>query len=141
MTTVDTTGLRQALDEYMRTISEMAAEQLRDDLVQAAPRGENATHGQTSLQETATLEHVVDSDGFQAWRVGFTAEYASYVDEGTGPHEIQGNPLLVFYWQAAGKVVFLRSVQHPGTAATDWFTNGTSPEIWENALNDAAARV
>jgi hypothetical protein len=33
----------------------------------------------------------------------------------TKPHIIMGNPLLVFYWAKAGKVVRFRHVHHPGS--------------------------
>jgi len=37
--------------------------------------------------------------------------------EGTIPHKITARrkPFLVFYWPAAGKVIRIRSVNHPGT--------------------------
>src|SRR5688572_20831562 len=33
----------------------------------------------------------------------------------TRPHPIDGNPLLVFFWPKAGRVVFLPHVNHPGS--------------------------
>jgi hypothetical protein len=33
----------------------------------------------------------------------------------TRPHLIVGNPLLVFHWAKAGRVVYLRHVNHPGS--------------------------
>ena len=33
----------------------------------------------------------------------------------TKPHVIRGNPLLTFYWPKAGRVMVLRSVNHPGS--------------------------
>jgi hypothetical protein len=52
------------------------------------------------------------------WEVGTVGvSYAVYHHEGTRPHRIQGNPLLVFYWPKVGRVVYLRHVDHPGTRA------------------------
>lgn len=33
----------------------------------------------------------------------------------TQPHVIRGNPLLVFHWPKAGRVVYFRKVNHPGS--------------------------
>lgn len=33
----------------------------------------------------------------------------------TQPHVIQGNPLLRFHWAKAGRVVYFRKVNHPGS--------------------------
>lgn len=45
--------------------------------------------------------------------------YALWTDQGTRPHRIvpkPGNPrgYLVFFWPKAGRVVYFRSVNHPG---------------------------
>ena len=42
------------------------------------------------------------------------ARYASFVEEGTSPHTIEGNPLLTFKLPD-GTWVSTRKVQHPGT--------------------------
>jgi len=45
-------------------------------------------------------------------------DYASYVEEGTIPHRIpkgEGGKILRFWWDKVGKVVFFKSVWHPGT--------------------------
>ena len=47
--------------------------------------------------------------GFMKW----PAEYATFVENGTRPHLIVGNPWLSFVWK--GVRVFFRRVNHPGT--------------------------
>jgi hypothetical protein len=47
--------------------------------------------------------------------VGAEVPYALFHHEGTRPHTITGNPLLVFFWGKTGRVMYLPSVQHPGT--------------------------
>ena len=42
-----------------------------------------------------------------------TSKYFKYVDEGTRPHIITGNPFLAF--QINGATIITRSVKHPGT--------------------------
>ena len=51
------------------------------------------------------------------------AKYAAYVHEGTRPHVIEGNPLLVF--QVGGATVFTRRVNHPGTKANPFLLRAT----------------
>jgi hypothetical protein len=41
----------------------------------------------------------------------------TYLEEGTRPHEIVGNPFLAFHWERLGVDVVFRRVQHPGTKA------------------------
>lgn len=64
---------------------------------------------------------------------------ARYTDEGTGPHVIEGNPLLVFEWQ--GRTVFFRSVNHPGsTKHVGWFSEGVvNDDRWGSALESGWA--
>lgn len=50
---------------------------------------------------------------------------SAYVDIGTNrartrPHGIDGNPLLVFFWPKAGRVMYLRHVNHPGSDMGPW---------------------
>jgi len=45
-----------------------------------------------------------------------TASHASFVEDGTPPHVIEGNPLLAFPGRD-GRTVFARKVNHPGTRA------------------------
>jgi hypothetical protein len=69
------------------------------------------------------------------------ASYAHYINAGTKPHIIRGNPFLTFVWN--GEKMSFRSVQHPGTAprefmdlARDWgeavFRQNTSVMIWDD---------
>lgn len=46
--------------------------------------------------------------------VGSEDPVALWVHEGTQPHVITGNPLLVFFWEKAGRVVAFPRVNHPG---------------------------
>ena len=80
----------------------------------------------------------VDVRGLTA-TIAYTAEHASYTDEGTVPHEIRGNPLLAFEWE--GQLVIVHSVQHPGTAGTHWWADVVNDASLARALEDAAARV
>jgi hypothetical protein len=41
----------------------------------------------------------------------------TYLELGTRAHPIVGNPILAFYWERLGKMVFFHSVNHPGFKA------------------------
>lgn len=76
--------------------------------------------GGTSARAPGTLRDSIvkrirqDAQG-PVVEVGSSDPVALWVHEGTQPHEIRGNPLLVFFWGKAGRVVALPRVNHPGT--------------------------
>lgn len=49
--------------------------------------------------------------------------YASYLEKGTPPHPIHGNPILKFYWERMGRDAYFYNVNHPGTKATHFLEN------------------
>ena len=105
-----------------------AQDALIDVLVAAAPRKTGvlqesfrATIGSSGTVITGTLVN--------------NADYASYVDEGTRPHEIQGNPLLAF--EAFGMTVIVHSVQHPGTDPDPFWTDNMTDDQWSFLLQEA----
>ena len=58
-------------------------------------------------------------------RVGSSVSWAIYSERGTKPHKIYPRTAggrLVFYWAKVGRVVRLRSVNHPGQRAQLWLT-------------------
>lgn len=74
--------------------------------------------------ESRIVKRVVEIEGLPAVIVGVeSVPYALWHHEGTRPHRIQGKPLLVFYWPKAGKVVYLRHVDHPGTKPNRFLVN------------------
>lgn len=84
--------------------------------------------------ETATIEAEGDE-----WHgsLAYTAEHASYQDEGSGP--ITGNPWLYFYWQGH----LIRVHETSGYDVwTGWFTDYTTEDDWvamlEQSLGDLA---
>jgi hypothetical protein len=58
----------------------------------------------------------VSTPGGAVGMLGAYTDYASFVDGGTRPHEIRGNPLLTFKTRD-GRWVTTHLVQHPGTKA------------------------
>lgn len=86
--------------------------------VDEAPREAIQTHryqDQTGLLTSMTKGWVeVSTVGGAAGEFGAYTDYASYVDGGTQPHEIHGNPLLTFKGRD-GNWVSVAMVNHPGT--------------------------
>lgn len=73
--------------------------------------------------------------------IGYPGELGEWLDEGTSPHLIEGNPFLSFYWPRAGGRVVFRSVQHPGTPGTNFWSRVMHTDSWYQSLNRAAASV
>lgn len=62
--------------------------------------------------DTGTLRRSITAEGSRLEYDVFTnVEYAHYMEYGTSPHRIEGNPYL--YWDGASHPV--KSVNHPGT--------------------------
>jgi hypothetical protein len=57
--------------------------------------------------------------------VSVDVPYAAAVHEGARPHVIRARraPFLRFYWPKVGRVVFFKSVNHPGNAPNPFLTN------------------
>lgn len=60
------------------------------------------------MESTVTAEVSGDSA-----KIGEHSGYGIFVNEGTRPHIIKGNPLLAF--ERGGRTIIVRSVRHPGT--------------------------
>jgi hypothetical protein len=97
------------------------------DLVKArAKELVEVSEGEGPHTRDAIVKRISTSGGQVAVHVGvFTepkATIAFFNHEGTRPHTIVGNPLLVFFWKKTNRVMYLRSVNHPGTRATKFLT-------------------
>lgn len=91
---------------------------------QTAPVGKGPTSGNLKASFFVRQSRTVGGQFDAGYEVGNTAPYFLYVIKGTRPHEIVGNPLLVFDWPAGGRdpAVF-RRVNHPGTRANTFFVD------------------
>lgn len=60
-----------------------------------------------------------------------TAQHARYYHEGFAPHEIRARnaKALRFYWPKAGRVMYLKRVQHPGFAGKPFLRDAIHEEI------------
>jgi hypothetical protein len=79
--------------------------------------------GRPHLRDTI-VKRLTDSGGAGVTvQVGSESPIAVFHHEGTEPHMIHGDPLLVFFWPKAGRVVAFPRVNHPGTRPNRFLTN------------------
>lgn len=80
---------------------------------------------ETAPRKTGELQRLtrVTPRGPLKLSVLVAAEYASYVREGTRPHEIRPRfkKALAFFWEKAGENVIFARVNHPGTKPNSWY--------------------
>lgn len=130
----DASDLRASIEQWAQDVHRQAVEEMLAELDVKVPRG---PHGDTDRGEPALADSVeVLEIGSMTTQVAYTAEHATFTDEGTAPHEIRGNPLLAFEWE--GQLVIVHSVQHPGTTGTRWWSDTMTDERWAEALQHAA---
>lgn len=126
----DVSMLALAVIDAAVPICEIAADLREADIAAAAPidTGALSQSGEVSVQGTG--------DGAVA-TIKFTEDYAGFLDSGTGPHRIEGNPYLAFNWNGVDVVV--RSVNHPGsTLHKGWFTDrALDDSLWGLACQAA----
>lgn len=120
---VDMSQLVSALSDQVVPITDDAAQAMERDIALSAPVDTGA------LSRSGQVTTVPNGAGATATLI-FTEDYASYLDEGTGPHTITGNPLLAFEW--GGQTVIVHSVQHPGsTKWVGWFSGKAEDDsLW-----------
>ncbi len=120
---VDVSSLRVAILDAAPGICDEAAILMGNDIDVSAPVDEGELVGSREIATQPTGDGAVST-------IRYTADHASYQDEGTGPHEIVGDPLLAFEW--GGQTVIVHSVQHPGsTKNKGWFTDkATDDSLW-----------
>lgn len=130
----DFSDLSASVQEWVNEAAADAIDALGEELRELAPVGEG-DHDGPRLNETLEVTVLTIGGGEFHGQIAFTAEHASYTDEGTDPHIIEGNPLLAFEWE--GRLVIVRSVNHPGYAGTGWFTENCTDERWAYHVGEA----
>jgi hypothetical protein len=95
--------------------------------VDEGPREALATRhwrDETGLLSSMTKGYVLARvPGGALGEFGAYTSYASFVDAGTAPHEIHGNPLLTFKG-SSGQWVTVAMVHHPGTKPDGFMGRG-----------------
>jgi len=121
MIEVDADGFEAELTEqFARAVAEVRVGMVRGVGYGARDGAAAAREGHTFTNRSGDLERSITSfvvgwanDNLYVARIIAGAKYASFVEEGTPPHFIAGNPTLAFQWK--GEQMFLRYVNHPGS--------------------------
>lgn len=121
--------MQDRLREWAGTVNELATQMLAQQLDARCPE----ESGQLKVSQIVTLNGLESA-------IDYPVEYASFTDEGTQPHVIEGNPLLAFE-TGDGELVIVRSVFHPGTERTGWYSDLMTDENYQQALDDASSRL
>lgn len=123
---VDSTGLRQDLEQRAAAAFDIACNLLLFDLKGDAPvdTGELRDSGQ-----------VEQSGGFPSFTatLTFPVPQASFTNDGTKAHGPVSADFLRF--EIGGRVIYTKWVE--GVTATHWFDEGVTDVTWERALADA----
>lgn len=78
---------------------------------------------------------IVTQGGGLDYEIGTNLEYSEYIEDGTSPHTITGNPYL--YWEGADRPV--RIVNHPGNRA--YLYMETACDTQTEGLEDRIAEI
>ncbi len=124
-------------DDQLEAMIDVAIREGNKVLRQEAPPEENfgsPPPEQASMDEW-NMEPIADSvekrkEG-DTWVAEWTHPHANKIEVGVRPHEITGDPLLVFEAQD-GTVVFTHKVEHPGIPALGYVRRG-----FRQAIRDA----
>ena len=102
---VDTSKLNLNTDKVNKAVSQ--------ELEKTAHRIERQAKELAPI-DTGELRRSITTEGSGLdYEIGTNLEYSEYIEDGTSPHIINGNPYL--YWEGASHPV--RSVNHPGNRA------------------------
>jgi hypothetical protein len=115
---VDFTALKTELVEVTRRRVEQANSRMTGDLKRGAPKNTGELARTTGVEVVSVSQRSIRSVA------AIDVSYGEYVVQGTRPHIIRAKRgVLRFYWPKAGRVVYFRSVKHPGTKPDPFFTN------------------
>lgn len=94
-----------------------------------ANKRSGAMAGSLTYKKGKTSKGIMFEAG--SWSIPYTL----FMEEGTKPHTItpKNAPRLVFFWPKAGKVMHLKSVNHPGTKPYGFLKEGLerAMNMWE----------
>lgn len=127
---VDVSGLQNALIEFGSEVFLEAGSIMQEAVVEVTPRGPTGGLQEGVVFRPGAVGGVVNTGSIHSER-----EYSSFVDEGTSPHPIEGNPLLAFQW--GGVQVIVHSVNHPGTEAQPYWSDTVTEVQWLDAVSQA----
>lgn len=129
MGTFDETRVALRADAARRV--QLAAARMTADLKQNAPEITGELKRKTGVEYVGETTREVKAEAV------IDVTYAEFVTMGTRPHVIKPRvkQALAFNWPKAGGTVVLRSVNHPGTKANEFFQRVVTR--WGDYLNSA----
>lgn len=129
---VDTSGLNFATGAIKQAISE--------ELDNTAHKVERTAKELVPIDTGALRSSIATSGGGLDYEITASTPYAVYIEDGTSPHVITGNPYLIWDGQINGPV---KSVNHPGNRAYKYMETAcdTQTEGLENRVAEAIDRV
>ena len=125
---VDTSGLNLAIG----AINKAVAEELDD----TAHKVERQAKELVPIDTGALRSSISTSGGGLDYSITASTPYAKYIEDGTRPHVITGNPYLIWDGQINGPV---KSVNHPGNRAYKYME--TACDTQTQGLDDRVAEA
>lgn len=129
---VDTSGLNIDIGAINRAIS--------NELDDTAHKVERQAKELVPIDTGALRSSISTSGGGLDYSITASTPYAKYIEDGTRPHVITGNPYLIWDGQINGPV---KSVNHPGNRAYKYMETAcdTQTEGIDNRIAEAIDRV
>ena len=123
---VDTSKLNLDADKVNKAVSQ--------ELEKTAHRIERQAKELAPIDTGELRRSIVTEGSGLDYEIGTNLEYSEYIEDGTSPHIINGNPYL--YWEGASHPV--RSVNHPGNRAYLYMETAfnTQTEDLEDRISD-----
>lgn len=111
---IDGSGFLRDLKQLEEDLKKETKEAMRYAVEEAERHAKTTSlfNDRTGYLRLSVMGKAEDTEG----EISANTPYAKFVEAGTSPHVITGNPWLTFYWQKAGSWVRFRRVNHPGTA-------------------------
>lgn len=141
--TRDIAALGKRLRGELATVNEKAIRKAGRAALDVAKRTEWFKDRTGRLRRSLRTEYT--QEGYGQWSATLTSDapYAQFVESGTQPHPIYPSlwPISVLRWEeAGGQVVYAKSVQHPGTKATNFMAMAMT-EVGEPTYRAEVARL
>lgn len=129
---VDTSGLNLAIGAINKAVA--------NELDDTAHKVERQAKELVPIDTGALRSSISTSGGGLDYSITASTPYAKYIEDGTRPHIITGNPYLIWDGQIDGPV---KSVNHPGNRAYKYMETAcdTQTQGLDDRIAEAIIRV
>lgn len=122
---VDVSGLERLVRQQAEKTAAGAARELAQDLQASAPVLTGETKAKTTVRRVGASPSTI------RYRAEAQTPQAVFTDRGTRPHIIRPRRASVLRFTVAGRVVYARKVNHPGSRKhRGWFSDRVTPLRW-----------